>query len=293
MTLKEVWINGKKFLKNEFETNKLDFSLIFQEIFGLNRLELVLYGDKQAEKFKIDSFFKMLQRKKNGEPLQYIIGHQEFYGLDLKIGNGVLIPRKDTETLVKVAVEMIDLQHNSLAKLNIVDLCSGSGAIALALKKEFKLANVTAIEISPQAFYFIKKNIANTNINIKAILGDIFKVYDDFKNSSLDLIISNPPYISTNDLFFLEKEVKFEPKIALDGGHEGLDFYFNIIKKWSVKLKKGAIIAFEVGFDQSNKVFKILKESGFNNITIKKDLNGINRVVIAMHSQSRPGLTTV
>lgn len=200
-----------------------------------------------------------------------------FFGINLKISKNLFIPRPETELLV----EYIYKNYNQNFSGNIIDLCSGSGAIAISLKNYFKNANTWAIEKSPKAFDYLIKNSKLNNTKINCILGDIFKKYLNFENNFFDIIISNPPYIKTNDINKLDKKVKFEPRMALDGGKDGLDFYKNIIKFWTSKLKKNAIIIFELGINQHKQVKKIIQDNNFCNIKILKDFSNIERIIIA------------
>jgi release factor glutamine methyltransferase len=210
------------------------------------------------------------KRRVAGEPLQYILGEWEFFGLTFCLGEGVLIPRADTEILVEEAIKIIGDKP-----LKVLDLCSGSGEVAVAVAKNTK-AYVTAIEKSEKAFEFLTKNIAKNNVSVKAVKGDIF---DEFEGE-YDLILSNPPYIETGVIPTLSKEVSHEPVMALDGGADGLVFYKRILSYWSTKLKSGGKIAVEIGFDQGEKVANLFSENGFSEIQQIKDYSGNQRVII-------------
>jgi release factor glutamine methyltransferase len=279
MTLKEVWQKGKLFFKNDFEKYKEDYSIIFEEVFRANRFDVAVYGNLDIKKEKLKNFFDMLERRKSGEPLQYIIGNCFFCGLNLNVEEGIFIPRPDTETLVESVLAEIP-EISNVKNVKIVDLCSGTGAVALALKSKLSSVDITAIEISKRAFSCLKKNIKKTNLNVKAELGNIFKICNNFSEFSVNIIVSNPPYIASGDIRLLSKEVKREPEIALNGGKEGLDFYYGIIEKWSGKLKENGAIIFEIGINQAHKVEKIFKKYEFSNIKIIKDFNNIERVVV-------------
>jgi release factor glutamine methyltransferase len=282
LKLKEIWKYGKFFFGHDFKKYESDLLAIFEKIFGLNRLELVIHGKEKAEDYKKELFLKTINLRKSGYPLQYILESEYFCGIKLKVGEGVFIPRKDTEILVKTCVNILKKEFN-LPKLKpkIIDLCSGSGAIAILIKKNFNNSEITAIEKSPQAFKFLCKNIKRNNLEINTILADIFKFYDNFPDLNFDMIISNPPYIASNDMWSLSKEINFEPKMALHGGIEGLDFYYKIIDKWANKLKINGVMAFEVGFNQAEKVAKMFEKSKFDFVKTKKDLSGVDRVVLA------------
>ena len=272
MTIFEIYKTGLNMLKN-----KTEVIILIQEIFNINRTQISLNPDLNINKNKKNIFFEYLKRIKNGEPIQYILKQTDFFGIKLKVGPGVFIPRPETELLV----EYICKNFNKNFSGNIIDLCSGSGAIAICLKNYFKKSNIWAIEKSPEAFEYLIKNTKLNNTKINYILGDIFTEFSKFKDETFDIIISNPPYVKTQDIINLEKNISFEPHIALDGGTDGLDFYKNIIKFWGSKLKKNAIIIFELGINQHKQVQKIIQDNNFINIKIIKDFSNIERIIMA------------
>ncbi len=214
-----------------------------------------------------------LKRRLSGEPLQYILGEWDFYGITLKVGDGVLIPRADTETVVETAIDLLKQTQNPTA----FDLCAGSGCIGIALAKHAK-ANVKFFEKSEKALGYLSFNVESTKTNGEIIVCDVLdEPQQGLPNA--DLIISNPPYIKSSVIPNLQKEVSFEPNMALDGGEDGLIFYRAIAKKWKKKLKKGGYLVFEIGFDQMEEVTEILQNEGYSEITAKKDLCGNYRVV--------------
>ncbi|MDR2073980.1 MAG: peptide chain release factor N(5)-glutamine methyltransferase [Oscillospiraceae bacterium] len=281
MTLYKLYNLGRKFLLNDpnSEDYKTDFLHIFKEVFGLSRLDLVFYGNEDvSDRALVERFFEMLKQRLEGIPVQYILGHWNFFDMDLKVGQGVLIPREETETLVNLCLKIT--KPNS----KIIDLCSGSGAIALALKKNIGAkCEVTAVEISKKAFTFLLENINRNGLRILAVNADIFDVVSQYQNNFFDLIVANPPYIASGDMLFLQNEIKFEPKIALDGGRRGIVYFKKIIKIWSDKLKPGGVMAFEVGKNQSRDVLTLLEKNGFENIEIMKDFYGIDRAVAGFY----------
>ena len=219
-----------------------------------------------------DSIDPIINERKNGRPLQYIIGHWWFYGLEFLVGEGVLIPRQDTEILVET---VIGIAQNKKAD-KIADLCSGSGCIAVSLGKNLPNAKVTAVEKYPEAARFLKKNITlNGAKNVEAVMSDVCE--SPFGN--YDIIVSNPPYIPDGDRVILSKEVLKEPESALFGGQDGLFFYRVIAKKWKTVLNPNGVMAFEVGIKEAEAVADILKAEGFTDIGFGKDLLGIQRVV--------------
>ncbi len=213
---------------------------------------------------------EMLKRRRGGEPLQYILGEWEFFGLPFKVGEGVLIPRPDTEILVEAALEIIGNKN-----LSVLDLCSGSGAIAIAIAKNSN-CNVTAIEKSEKAFRYLMENVTLNNVNVNCILGDVFENF----TGEFDIILSNPPYIASKVIEGLSEEVKREPEMALDGGEDGLMFYRRIMGYWKTKLKEGGTLAVEIGYDQAKSVMKLFEQEGFGKIALKKDYSGNDRAIL-------------
>ena len=222
-----------------------------------------LYNAFSGEELK-----KAIERRIKGEPLQYILGEWEFYSLPFIVGEGVLIPRPETELLVDLALKYATKESK------IIDLCSGSGAIAIAVEKNTG-ASLFALEKYEKALNYLEKNIALNKANVKVIKEDLFKFEPSEK---FDIIISNPPYIKKADLASLQKEVKFEPMTALDGGEDGLIFYRHIAKL-KKHLNKGGKIMVEVGFDQAKSVQELFEKSGLLT-EVHKDLSGVQRVII-------------
>ncbi|HDK81700.1 MAG TPA: peptide chain release factor N(5)-glutamine methyltransferase, partial [Nitrospirae bacterium] len=210
------------------------------------------------------------------EPLQYITGHTDFMGLKISVGQGVLIPRPETELMAETAIQKCNSN-----RLNILDLCTGSGCLALALAKNFQESQVTGIDISETALVYAKKNAeANEIGNVEFMKGHLFDPLG--QNSLFDLIISNPPYIRREEIKGLQPEVsKWEPLNALDGGEDGLDFYREIIPAAREYLKDNGTLMFEVGFDSADEVAGIFKDFGYHEIQITKDYSEIKRIVFA------------
>lgn len=217
-----------------------------------------------------DRLDELVLRRLWGEPLQYIIGEWEFYSLPFYVGRGVLIPRPDTETLCDKAIEFIGDKP-----LSVADLCSGSGCVAIAVAEHCKNAAVTAVEKSKKAYAYLEKNIVRNRSRVIAHNADIFSV----DSGKFDVILSNPPYIPNEDCKTLQREVMFEPKMALAGGADGLSFYRKIAKHWVPRLNKGGLLAVEVGIGQSEAVAEIFSAAGLSNVGTKRDLSGIERVV--------------
>lgn len=219
------------------------------------------------------------KRRKTGEPLQYILGNWEFYGRKYFVGEGVLIPRPETELLCDIAIE-----HLKNTGGTAVDLCSGSGCIAVTTALEANVGTV-GIEISGKAYSYFLKNIAENKAEklVTAINGDIFDkdILGQFPDDSLSAVLSNPPYISSADMKTLQKEVTFEPELALFGGEDGLDFYRRLVPMWAVKLRSGGLFAVEIGEEQGQAVSDIFKKAGLTPQVVT-DYSGHNRIVSAV-----------
>ncbi|MDO4742631.1 MAG: peptide chain release factor N(5)-glutamine methyltransferase [bacterium] len=224
----------------------------------------------------IEQLEKICKMRCRGFPLQYIFGEWEFFSLDFAVGPGVLIPRADTEILVERALEFLKTQK----AYTVVDLCSGSGCIAVAIKKNCQQATVLAVEKSKKAYEYLVKNIKKNNVGVEAILFDALK----FKKNC-DLIVCNPPYIESYKIDSLQREVSHEPQMALDGGPDGLKFYRNITKNAAQMLNSGGKLMFEVGYNQAASVTKLLLDSGFCDVEVYKDYGGNDRVVSGMKKQ--------
>lgn len=271
-----LYNNTKAILKMSGNENyRMEASLLIEKVTGFKKHELAILGYKIASQEQIEQISKLIERRKSGEPLQYIVGEWEFYGLNFKVGKGVLIPRQDTETLIDVVIEELKSSENPC----IVDLCSGSGCIAVTLDKNLKDSQIFAVELSDEAIPFLNENIAYNNSDVKVVAGDVLDENILCSFPQFDCIVSNPPYLTENDMVVLQKEVRFEPEMALKGGNDGLYFYREIIRLWSKKLKQNGLIAFEIGINQEDDVKNILKENGYKDISFKKDLCGIIRVV--------------
>ncbi len=244
---------------------------------GCTPSALRAHYDDEMNHIQLKKGMTMLDLRLKGEPLQYILGAWSFMGRDYRVGHGVLIPRDDTEVVVTAALELMKHTDNP----RIVDLCSGSGIIAITLEQELKNASVTAIEKSPEAYLYLRLNCQELCSAVNAFEADLFDCADRIEDGSFDLIISNPPYIPSREIATLQKEVQCEPRMALDGGEDGCDFYRAIIRLWTAKLKAGGCVAFELGEEQFQPVSALLMESGYTDIKGYPDLQGTTRAVTA------------
>lgn len=208
-------------------------------------------------------------------PLQYLLGAWEFYGMRFYVGEGVLIPRADTEILVDTVLH----RYQEYSGGRIIDLCAGSGCIALALKQQLADTKVCGIELSGKALEYARKNAALHHLPVEFYAANVLDPTTAVQFSEIDVIVSNPPYLTEEDMANLQPEVTHEPKMALAGGEDGLLFYRELTALWKNTLKKGGLLAFEVGIHQAESVKDILEANGFTEIAVVPDLCGIDRVV--------------
>ncbi|SHI37663.1 peptide chain release factor N(5)-glutamine methyltransferase [Lutispora thermophila] len=258
----------------------LDAQVLLCHIASLSKVDIIVDRDKILEEDTSENFFRLIEERKAGKPIQYITGHQEFMGLDFYVNENVLIPRPDTEILVEKVLELLKNRDKPV----IGDICTGTGAIAVSLAYYISDAFVYASDISDDALECCKRNIDRHGLGkrMKLLQGDLLgPLYEEGLEGKLDALVSNPPYISKNDMETLPISVRgFEPHLALYGGEEGLDFYIRILKDAARFLKKGGLLAFEIGYDQGCAVRKLIEDSGrFKDIMIVKDLAGLDRVV--------------
>ena len=220
-----------------------------------------------------------LERRKLGEPVAYITGSWEFYGIPLQITKDVLIPRSDTEVLIDTAKEFL-LGRKMDAR--ILDLCTGSGCIACALAREFPASRIVAVDISASALQVCRSNISQNRLTSRVLCMQADALASPpLGIGTFDIIISNPPYIASADIMELEPSVRdYEPIWALDGGEDGLKFYRGIIKHWKQVLRRGGLLLFEVGEDQASSVQEMMMNAGFAEAEYRQDTAGINRVVV-------------
>ncbi len=235
-----------------------------------------LYASEQIEKKLNDCLARMIA----GEPLAYILGQWSFYGMDLTVTPDVLIPRDDTMAVTDLAIAAL---RNMPAPQRVLDLCTGSGCIGLAIAHQISTARVTLADISQAALKVAKKNLSDLKLTgrVTTFEVDVRQEAPKFLGQ-FDLIVSNPPYVTRQEMQELEPSVRFyEPHLALDGGEDGLDFYRDILQNYSQSLKPGGKLCFEFGLSQHMAVGALLAESGFTNIQFAKDYRSVIRAVIA------------
>ncbi len=267
MTLKDAYNYGVYFLSgNGVDEAEFKSLCLVCHLDSIKNSEFYQHFD---DEINMNKFADLLWRVKNKEPLQYVIGKWDFYESEFYVGPGVLIPRPETEELCEKAVDYV----KKLGSCVVYDLCAGSGCIGISIAKKCKNAFVFLIEKSSDAMPYLLKNSKETD-NAKVICGDIF-LPCVIKNA--DVIVSNPPYVKSDDMKELCDEVKLEPETALDGGSDGLDFYRAINDLWADKLNPNGRLFLEIGSDQGKRISAVL--TNFKDIIVSKDIYGNDRVV--------------
>jgi release factor glutamine methyltransferase len=254
----------------DIENPKLDSEYIISYVLGMSRLELNLHQEDEVAEDDLALIQSMISRRKKNEPLQYIIGETDFYGLTFKVNEHVLIPRPETELLIEKIVK-----ENPVAD-NILEIGTGSGAIAITLAANIKKTKIMAVDISEEALQIARENAIKNKVNINFCLSDVFENV----TGKYDLIVSNPPYISKKEYQYLSHEIReYEPSIAFLADDSGLAFYKKILSSAKDYLTKKGKIYFEIGYNLSESIKKVAKENGFRNIETVKDLNGFDRMM--------------
>lgn len=265
----------------KFAVTQLSFSecpnfeamCIFNDILGIKR-EKALFDETEADLVLVEKLNDVIERRKNGEPLQYIIGEWDFYDMTFFVGKGVLIPRPETEMLVDLTLQ----KFKDNDRIIVYDLCAGTGCIGLTVAKHLKNSTVYLIEKEENALKYLIRNKEKYGIdNAIIIKGDILN-FDVTSLPNADLILSNPPYISTDEIQLLQKEVLNEPITALDGGKDGLMFYRAIASKWTDKVNKNGIIAMECGENQTDGITAVF-DGRFAEKSVIFDFNNIDRII--------------
>lgn len=270
MTIKQNLEYAIKMLnENDIEDARIKARTLLSYVLGKTKEYIIINSEQELEQENI--FNTYIQEIIKGKPLQYITKTQEFFGIEFYVDENVLIPQPDTENLIEAVIEIAKKE----GKKRILDLCTGSGCIAISLSANIENSNITASDISKKALEIAKKNDKNKKVTFKQ--SDMFESLEDEK---FDIIASNPPYIKTKVIESLEKDVQQEPKLALDGGEDGLKFYRAITENAYKYLNEGGYLCLEIGEDQKEAVMELLNSNNYRNICCKKDLSGNDRVII-------------
>ena len=275
LTLLEAERALRKLLAPVTDSPQFEAAELLAAACGVSRSEILLGGGFPPDERKRASLLSMTGRRLNREPLQYILGRWDFYGRPFYVGEGVLIPRPDTEVLMETVLRGL----SDVRSPRVLELCGGSGCLAVTLSLERPDAEVWSVEKSEAAYAYLVKNNEALGGAVHAVLGDAFGL--DTVEGDFDCILANPPYLSAQDMAELEPELAYEPEMALYGDRDGLYFYRRLSKLWPPRLKTGGLFAYEVGVHQADAVGAMLREAGLKTICQTPDYSGIMRVVTA------------
>lgn len=274
MKIRSLWQQLSDLLDKEGIEGRVTARLLIMKDLDMKYHQLINQLDKEVKKETVDKLISQAKEIVAGRPVQYLLGKQEFYGLEFLVDEHVLIPRPETEMLVEKVLELLG---NKEAK--VLDIGTGSGAIAVSIAKNMDKCEITAVDISEAALDVAKKNAKNNKVfaKINFVNSDLFT---NLQDNNYDCIVSNPPYIKQSEMSNLPKNVMREPEIALAGGEDGLFFYREIITEGIPFLNSSGFLAFEIGCEQGLQVKSMMKDAGYKNIKIIKDFNALDRVVI-------------
>lgn len=276
MTLREALRAGEeRLLRAQDADARLDATWMLCDVTGLPRAQMLLASGEALTPEQEARYEAMLKRREAGEPLQYVLGTQDFMGHTFRVDARVLIPRADTETLCEEAVART---HDGDA---VLDIGTGSGALAVSIALARPRARVTAVDVSADALCVARENAQALGAKVRMLQSDLFAA---LPGERFDVIVSNPPYIETGELAGLQREVRREPRLALDGGADGLDFYRRIVRELPERLNPGGAALFEVGYDQAPAVAALLRAAVGEPFT-RRDLCGVERVVGAVYTR--------
>lgn len=271
----------KRFSNAGIGAARLEAQLLLAHALGCSRMELYIGFDKPLGEGELAAYRQLIQRRLAGEPVAYLVSEHEFWGLALWVDPSVLVPRPDTETLVEIALAT---RADRAAPCRILDLCTGSGAIAIAVAKELPAAQVIATEISPPAVALARRNVERHSLasRVEVRQGDLWA---PVAGENFDVVVANPPYISTTMIASLPAEVRREPVLALDGGADGLTFYDRICGAARNHLNPGGALIVEHGFDQADAVRARFEAAGFENVSLVHDLGKNPRVTWGVYGR--------
>lgn len=277
---------GKEILgEREFMNTSLEVELILSHILKKDRSYIIVHNKEILEETIVEKFLRLIELRKKGIPIQYILNSQEFMGLDFYVKEGVLIPRGETELLVEHILDLIEKNYPKEKTVRILEVGTGSGAIPISIAYYTKNTEIYTVDIEEIPYNVAKENCKRYGLEnrIKFLLGDLFEpIRAENTDEKFDIIVSNPPYIKKDEIEKLQIEVReHEPKSALDGGIDGLDFYRKIILKSCDFLVQNGILAFEIGYDQGEEVVSLMNEN-FKEINLIKDYSGLDRIVLGV-----------
>ncbi len=277
MTLQKVFEYGCRALQSVgIQDAEIDAWLLLEYVTGITRTQYYMDMQKELLAEQEETYLSYIERRKCHIPLQHITGAQEFMGLEFCVNEHVLIPRQDTEVLVESVLEVLD------TGMKVLDMCTGSGCILVSLLKLKQNVIGVGADISEDALLVAEKNCIKHGVEAELLHSDLFEKVQ----GTYDVIVSNPPYIRTEVIQGLQEEVKLhDPMLALDGMEDGLHFYRRIVEKCPEHLKQGGKLYFEIGHDQGEAVKLLMEKAGFADVTVKKDLAGLDRVVFGEYTK--------
>ena len=284
-TLRKLLKTAETTLREKgIEDARADVMLLSEHFLGVDRTAYLLHASEKADPGKAEAFLDAVRRRCSGIPVQYITGNAWFMGHSFQVNEHVLIPRQDTEILAEEAVRAIRDAKGGI--LRVLDLCTGSGCIAVSLALSCPEIECTASDLSKEACRIAMQNAGMLKADrVRIVCRDLFGKEEQAE--VFDLIVSNPPYISSGEIEALESEVKDqEPRLALDGGTDGLDFYRRIAREAPAHLRDGGLLMMEIGWDQARAVESLLEANGFSDIRTIQDLAGLDRVVSGRKEQA-------
>jgi len=264
------------FRKRNPASPRLDAELLLAEALGTDRIRLVIEADRGLTDAELGRFRELIRRRRSGEPVAYILGRREFYGLGFTVDRRGLVPRPDTETLVEVALERTRARSMFGRAL---DLCTGTGCVAIAFAKARPTWRVTASDVSAEAAELAWENARRLGVafTVGVHQGDLFEPHGEQR---FELVVANPPYIPTGDIAGLEPDIReFEPRLALDGGADGLDLVRAIVAGAPARLEPGGVLALEIQYDQAARTRELFEAAGFADLAVRRDCGGRERVV--------------
>jgi release factor glutamine methyltransferase len=279
----EVWTIGRvlgwatdDFKKRSNSSPRLDAELLLTHVLGVDRVKLVIESERRLNDAELARYRALIQRRRRGEPIAYILGRREFYGLPFAVDRRALVPRPDTETLVEVALERTRARSMYGRAL---DLCTGSGCVAVAFSRARPTWRITASDVSPEAAGLARENVLRHGVafSLRVVEGNLFA---PLHGERYELITANPPYVPSAELAELAPDIRdFEPRLALDGGNDGLDVVRAVVAGAGSHLEPSGILAVEIGHDQAARVSELFERASFREISVRRDYGGRDRVV--------------
>ena len=275
-SLEYLYRNLKNALRGVAEAPDFEARELLRHLFAVTPADILLDKKLQLTDAQLQRLLELTRRRLDHEPLQYLVGSWEFFGRDFLVGEGVLIPRPDTEVLAEQVLAFLKGKEHP----RVLELCGGSGCLSATVALEHPGAEVTSVEKSPEAFAYLERNCRELKSGVHCVLGDALD--PAVVEGNFDCILANPPYLTQKDMDELVPEVRREPVMALYGEEDGLFFYRELTKIWKDRLNRGGLLAYEIGMGQQDAVAEVLRTNGLNSICQTRDYSGIIRVLTAV-----------